>query len=237
MKIERKQNNSEDSGEGWLVSYADMMTLIACFFILMMAFANYDPVGFNKKAKDLSKSFNEGKYKSSEVKLDEISEEIAKHPELKTKAKVTVQNSELVITFSSSILFEEGQNQLSDKTISSLDTMIDIIRTKDPNYRIVIEGHTDAIEHKKFNGINSSWELGALRAAKVLTRFEYYGFNPKSLAAITKGDSEPLVDNFDEEGKPITDNLQANRRVIIKVLEPKENNAKIKFGLGIYFNE
>lgn len=50
----------EEGGEGWLVSYADLMTLIACFFILMMAFANYDPVGFNKKAKEISKHFNQG---------------------------------------------------------------------------------------------------------------------------------------------------------------------------------
>ncbi len=25
-----------DEAEGWLISYADLMTLIACFFILMM---------------------------------------------------------------------------------------------------------------------------------------------------------------------------------------------------------
>ena len=30
-----------DEGEGWLVSYADLMTLIACFFILMVSFADF----------------------------------------------------------------------------------------------------------------------------------------------------------------------------------------------------
>ena len=40
------KSDEGDESEAWLVSYADMMTLIACFFILMMAFANFDPIGF-----------------------------------------------------------------------------------------------------------------------------------------------------------------------------------------------
>lgn len=235
--IKRKPTQSDGDENGWLVSYADMMTLIACFFILMMAFANYDPIGFNKKAKELSKSFNEGKYKSSEVKLEEISEEIAKHPELKTKAKISIANSELIITFSSSILFQPKQVELSASILSSLDTMIDIIRTKDPSYKVIIEGHTDSIEYKEIQNVPSSWALGALRASSVVSRFEYYGFNPKKLVAITKGDTEPLADNVDEDGNIIPENLYANRRVIIKVLEPKDASQKVKFGFGVYFND
>ena len=68
---------------GWIVSYADMMTLIACFFILMMAFANYEPAGFTRKTKEIAKHFNKDKYKSSDTKLTQIQEEIAMHPELK----------------------------------------------------------------------------------------------------------------------------------------------------------
>ena len=50
----------EDSGggddAGWLTSYADLMTLVACFFILMMAFANYD-LNLSRKADLLAKYF------------------------------------------------------------------------------------------------------------------------------------------------------------------------------------
>lgn len=237
MKRRNKDSGAEEGGDGWLVSYADMMTLIACFFILMMAFANYDPAGFNKKAKELAKAFNKGKFKPSEAKLKEVQEEIARHPELKKKAKISVINSELVVSFSSSILFEETNFELSEKILPSLDTLIDIIRTKDPSYKVIIEGHTDSFEHTKIPQVGSTWELGALRASKVLARFEYYGFNPKKLVALTKGDTVPLADNVDDDGNPILENLQMNRRVIIKVVEPKIANQKIKFGFGVYFNE
>lgn len=237
LPIKKQQPPADGDENGWLVSYADMMTLIACFFILMMAFANYDPPGFNKKAEEFSKAISGEKYKSSEIKLEEISEEIAKHPELKTKAKLSIVDSELIITFSSSILFEPKQLTLSNAVLSSLDTMIDIIRTKDPSYKVMIEGHTDSTEYKEIQHVTSAWDLGALRASQVVSRFEYYGFNPKKLVAITKGDSEPLAPNFDEDGNPIEENLYANRRVIIKVLEPKDKNQKVKFGFGTYFND
>lgn len=241
IKKRTTNNSTGDDDSGWLVSYADMMTLIACFFILMMAFANYDPVAFNKKAKDLSTSFQKGKYKSSEIKLSELTEEISKHPELEKNSKISIVDNELIISFSSSILFPDGGINLSQSSIKSLDTMIDIIRTKDPNYRIMIEGHTDSEEISSNPIIEGPWELGAMRAAKVLSRFEYFGFPPNSLAATTKGDSEPLIskEELAQLKKKAKDKifLNPNRRVMIKVVEPKDPKSKIKFGFGIYFND
>jgi len=234
---QRPAESGEESAGEWLVSYADMMTLIACFFILMMAFANYDPVGFNKKAKELSQAFNQGKYKSSEIKLSELSEEISRHPELQKKAKITVRDGEVIISFSGSVLFNEGSTDLKSDIIENLDVLIDIIRSRDPSYMIIIEGHTDPLEYKQNSAVQSSWELGAIRSAKILARFEYFGFNPKKISSITRGDSEPVLDNFNEKGEIIKENAQENRRVVIKVLEPKDQQEKLKFGFGIYFNE
>lgn len=237
MAIKREKKAEEGGGDDWLVSYADMMTLIACFFILMMAFANYDPAGFTKKAEELSKSFNKDKYKSSDLKLKELTEEVSKHPDLKKKAKITIKDSELAITFSGSVLFENKSAQIEKNSIPALDTLIDIIRSRDPNYKVIIEGHSDPYEFREMPGLDSAWELGALRSAKVLARFEYLGFNPKKLVSVTKGDTEPVAENVDEKGLPILENLPLNRRVIIKVIEPIGESKKVKFGLGVYFNE
>lgn len=239
MDEEQQSNQAapEEGGDGWLVSYADMMTLVACFFILMMAFANYDPVGFNKKAKELSQAFNQGKYKSSEVKLSELSEEISRHPELQKKAKITLKDAELIISFSGSMIYDKGSPELKTDVIENLDVLIDMIRSRDPNYMIVIEGHSDPIEFKESKFYSSSWELASMRAAKVLARFEYFGFNSQKISAITRGDSLPVLPNFNEKGELIESNAVENRRVTIKVVEPKDQQEKLKFGFGIYFNE
>src|SRR5690606_3537835 len=134
-------------------------TLIACFFILMMAFANYDPVGFNEKAAELAKSFGN---RSSEISLTEIKEEIARH-ELKDRLKISMKSGELIVTFSSSILYADGQTNLTRETRETLDALIDILRLSNANYRILIEGHADDI--LTGTAYESQWAISLARAA------------------------------------------------------------------------
>ena len=222
---------------GWIVSYADMMTLIACFFILMMVFANYEPAGFTRKTKEIAKHFNKAKFKSSDTKLTQIQEEIAMHPELKKMSKVSVKDSALVVTFSGSAIFPSGTHRLTKNSILILDAMIDIIKAKDPNYRILVEGHSDNQAMAEGTTFTSNWALSAARAASVIERFEYFGFDPKKLIAIGMADTKPLVPNEDHNGVPLIENQKINRRVVIKVLEPIDKKNEIKMGLGVYFKD
>ena len=50
------QPKGADEGT-WLTSYADLMTLVACFFILMVAFANFEDPVFQKRAAEFGKYF------------------------------------------------------------------------------------------------------------------------------------------------------------------------------------
>lgn len=219
-----------DEGEGWLVSYADMMTLIACFFILMMAFANYDPVGFSEKATEFSKSFGN---KNSEISLTEIKEEISRH-ELKDRMKISMKNGELIVTFSSSILYADGQDTLSPDTQQTLDALIDILRLSNANYRILVEGHADDI--LKGSKFKNQWAISLARAADVVRRFEYFGFPANNIVPIGRGDAQKVMASTDGKGERVEENARLNRRVVIRVLEPYEKK-KVKMGLGIYFRD
>jgi chemotaxis protein MotB len=233
----KKMEEEPPPAMGWIVSYADMMTLIACFFILMMAFANYDPVGFTRKTKEVSKHFNKDKYKSSDTKLTQIQEEIAMHPEIKKMAKVSVKDSALIVTFSGSAIFPSGTHKLAKNSILILDAMIDIIKAKDPNYRILVEGHSDNQAMAEGTTFTSNWALSGARAASVIERFEYFGFDPQKLISVGMADTKPLVPNEDTNGNPILENQKINRRVVIKVLEPIDKSKEIKMGLGVYFKD
>ena len=230
-----KMEEFEDDEGSWLLSYADMMTLIACFFILLMAFANFDPVGFTKKTKVISQHFNKDKFKNSETKMKILSEEIAKHPEIETKSKITVHDSEIVISFSGTVLFGAGGYKLNNQATVAVDTLIDIIKTFDPGFNILVEGHSDNQKNEE-SSLTSSWAVAGARAASVVERFEYFGFDPKKLKAISWGDSKPLLPNADKEGNPIPQNIKMNRRVIIKVIEPLGKDKNYKLGLGVYFD-
>jgi chemotaxis protein MotB len=228
--MSKRPSPPPEEGEGWLVSYADMMTLIACFFILMMAFANYDPVGFNDKATEFSKSFGN---KSSEISMTEIKEEISRH-ELKDRMKISMKSGELIVTFSSSILYADGQSRLSPDTLETLDALIDILRLSNANYRILIEGHADDI--LAGTRYDSQWALSLARSAEVVRRFEYFGFPATNIVPIGRGDSQKVVSSTDGKGARVEENARLNRRVVIRVLEPYEKK-KLKFGLGIYFRD
>lgn len=237
-KVRRKAKMPEeepDEGDAWLLSYSDMMTLVACFFILMMAFANYDPKGFQEKTKEVSKHFSKGQSKISNLKMTELKEEIAKHPELKDMTKITVNDSSLVISLSGSILFPDNEVDMKPQMVVHLDSMIDIIKTFNTEYNIIVEGHSDNLPLGHNNPYKNHWALAGARASSVAERFQYFGFPNGRIRVISHGDSKPIAANQDKNGKPIRENNLLNRRVVIKVVEPLDKRASVKMGLGVYF--
>ncbi len=228
-KLNRPQSGG-DEGEAWLLSYADMMTLIACFFILMMAFANFDPVGFTKKTEVVSQHFRKDKNKSSEIKLNQITEEVAMHPTLEKMTKITRENGNLIISFSGTLLFNRNSSKLNSEGIRNLDLMIELISEINSNFKVLAEGHSNTDEGNKTFGV---WGLSGARAAEVIERFQYHGFSSDRLASLGKGDSTPIVKR-DENPENEKVDLSLNQRVVIKLIEiPK----KVKLGLGVYFKD
>ncbi|MDA8793945.1 OmpA family protein [Bacteriovoracaceae bacterium] len=233
----KKIEQPVDEVEMWLISYADMMTLIACFFILMMAFANYDPVGFNIKAEKLSQAFRKDKFKSSSMELNQLQEEIASHPQVKQFSKITMQDGALIVTFSGSVLFQAGSYKIEKHMSPIMDAMIDLIKNNDPNYRIIISGHSDSSQIEKDELLGSEWLMSMARSTAIVERFLYFGFSPENLVAVGHGPTRPTVPRKTKDGKWIKENQSINRRVIVKILRPKDKSQKkVKLGLGVYFN-
>jgi chemotaxis protein MotB len=237
-KIEFPQESDEtsDSGDSWLLSYADLMTLLASFFILLTAFANYDEKGFKQNAKEVASHFSKEKFKIEKTKLDKLNDEIDRDPFLKQMTSTSIFNDSLEINFQGSVLFASGGHKLKPSVIPVLDSLIDIIADKDPNYLIIVEGHTDNQPISKKSIFSSNWALSSARASTVVERFEYFGFRPETLRPVGLGSTFPQVPNVDNKGEVIEDNLKINRRVVIKVLSPIDKEKHQKLGLGVFFD-
>lgn len=225
-----------DEPEGWLTSYADLMSLLSCFFMLMMAFANYDTPGVQQKAKIIADTFNKSGG-LSELELEKLSKEITHHPDFIDRLKVTLRDGELIIVFSGSAVFPEGAYILDRSTVSMVDTLIEMIKARNTEYRILIEGHADKNESLLAGNMNH-WSLSAARAANVAARFEYFGFKSEYMAAVAKGDREPVSEYrlTAKEGVPPREIAKLNRRAVIRVLEPigkKDGNVRV----GVLFKE
>ncbi len=241
---------ADSGGETWLTSYADLMTLIACFFILIVAFANYEDPGFQEKAREFSQFFNRDnpivvdkavdkninaeRPISNKTNSENILSSKNKTKKLSTITEIDKKGS-FQIDFSASAVFEPGKISLTEEVRSSVEVIINLIKERPDIYYIIVEGHTDDtdINSQKYP---SNWELSAARAAIIIKEFEKSGIETSKMVAVAYGNSNPLYPNRDEEGKPIKKNQRLNRRVVIKVLKNSEIEKK-EVGPNILFKK
>jgi chemotaxis protein MotB len=231
-----------DEPEGWLTSYADLMSLLSCFFMLLMAFANYETPGVQVKARIIAETFSKVGG-PTELDLEKLKNEITHHPDFEERMKLTLRDGELIIVFTGSAVFPEGAYLLDGSTVSMVDTLIEMVKANNSDYRVLIEGHADKNESLLAGNMNH-WSLSAARAANVAARFEYYGFKGEYMAAVAKGDREPIssykpkkLKTAKKDEVPESEIAKLNRRVVIRVLEPL-NKAKMgNVRVGVLFKD
>jgi len=223
-------------GEGpWIVSYADMMTLLFCFFVILTSFASFDPVVVASKSSKVADHFGNGKEENEEI--TGLGLEIGGHPNLDGVVKPIMKDGTLELVFSTSLMFSPGEAELEKTFIQNVDIVVGLIKNKNPSYRIIVEGHTDNSPLSTEHYYRSNWELSSARAVSVVERFLYYKFEPKQLVAVGFGDSRPLAPNFDKRGNAVKENQALNRRVVIKVLKPLRSTKIRNLGIETYFDD
>ena len=80
--------------------------------------------------------------------------------------------------------------------------------TKNPGYKVRVEGHTDGLGSKRANE-----KLGMQRAQAVKSFLEKYGSRPDQVSATTQGMGQPKVGNDTKEGRWM------NRRTMLYVAD------------------
>jgi len=237
----KKKSNHDDhheephEGEGWIVSYADMMTLLFCFFVIMTSFANFDQSVVSRKSKDVADHFAKGKFDEEVQEFQSLGWEIGGHPNLKGVVRSQLKDGTLEVIFTSNLMFTPGDVQIQNEFVKNVDILVNLIKSRSKDYRIMVEGHTDNSPLSNAHHYRSNWELSGARAASVVDRFLHYGFNAKQLVSIGFGDSRPVAPNNDKSGQAIPENKALNRRVVIKVLQPLASSKMKNLGIDTYF--
>ncbi len=177
----------------WLVNYADLMTELVCFFIILYA---------------LSASLNKDVQKAKK----EV-EEAMKQEQVAGEVKVTKDGMQITLQENGeNVFFESGSADLSNRMDEIMVKIAPTLKKlADDGHDIVVEGHTDniPIHNAKFS---SNWELSTARATNVVQHLIRQNRLPaKHMGAIGYGEFKPLV----------TDNSEAsrakNRRVVFFV--------------------
>ena len=224
----------------WLVVFADMMTLLLVFFILLYTLSSFETGKYKTAISKVKTQLENDSELTAFAELMELPDtldtqivieditglrsrkenlirDIKKFsaPGGKTNAIAThVLKGKIIVRVKGKALFQSSKAELNIDALPMLDEIVKVLFDY-PEYNINIKGHTDdiPISTEKFP---SNWELSAIRATSVLKHLIKRGIKSERVTATGYGKIMPLLPNDTEEHRAI------NRRVEF-VLEKKEN--------------
>jgi|CXWL01.1.fsa_nt_gi flagellar motor protein MotB len=191
----------------WVVCYADLMTELVCFFVILYALSAALNKNVQSAAQQVKDMMDQGKMKG-EVKID------------KEGLKISIEEQ------GGASFFGVGAAEPTPEIDSKLALLTPALAKLAIDHEILVEGHTDGQNiHNDY--FDSNWELSTARATSVARLLiEKYRMPAENLGAVGYGGNRPIAPNDTPEGRA------RNRRVVIFVKssaipKPKAESAKI----------
>lgn len=213
---------AHEDGEGnWLVSYADMMTLLVGFFVILLSFSSIDKAKLEEAQKSVSKKFG-GTF---DRPYGEIYERLKKALEKENLGDTFALKESALgvqISFLGTVFFNSGSVDIKPEAKAILQNIAPIILEESKDFNILIEGHTDDVPVSGGTYFKTNWELSSLRACRVLDFFENNNFSKSRLTAVGYAETRPELPNKNPDGTSNTENQSKNRRVVIKISKSNE---------------
>ena len=241
----KRYDESGESHDRWLISYADFITLLFAFFVVMYAVSVVNVGKYKVLSDSLGDAFGgrpETPQASTTIEQLPLTNLIARkraeaarreRERLNTLARelnaslaplvntgqvrVTQTARGVTVEINAKVLFEEGQATLGGEARATLGAVATLLRG-DP-HAIQVEGHTDNVKIAN-PAFPSNWELSAVRASSVVRLFIEGGVAEGRLTAVGHGANLPVAPNTDEAGRA------RNRRVAVTILAALPDSVK-----------
>ena len=233
----KKKGESGGAQSLWLTTYADMVTLMLCFFVMLFEPAEVDISSLQNLSASISGDPTGGGTSLSLGRLADLGNNISSlpsmekgkslgtalkkavsvfAPEIKTnKIAVTSDERGIVISLASDAFFEPGSADLNiEETRDTLLRLAEFLNADDlSDRRFRVEGHTDSDVVDLGSPFASNWELSAMRAINVLHYMTDFGVAEERFSVAGYADTKPFASNDTAEGRAY------NRRVDIIILD------------------
>jgi len=238
---------------GWIAAFGDLMSLLLCFFVLLLSMSSMDAKKVSEAIGSLSGAMSvlEGGTKTEISKQriqestpieskDETSEQVNRITESAAQAvtdanemiekgqapAITLDDSQdgFVIELPASLLFKSGSATIqNDDSILFLKRIALIIGELPNDIQVMVKGHTDNQGPGKSSIFKDNWDLSSARAISVLKELLLSDVDPKRISAAGYAEFSPNATNATKSGR------EKNRRVELHFYGAKpKNESKVK---------
>lgn len=228
----------------WIFTYGDTMTLLLCFFVLLLTFAQMDKVKFEKMAGAMKDAFGVQKIQAinpqptgNKIVATEFSQEIilvrlVEKLQLVLEqmidngdAEIVEEEEGFVIKMDMETLFDKGSMRINNEVEPVLQQVANQLASV-PNL-INVTGHTDNRPVDPTGPYPNNWAISVAQAAAIVNYFSTKGgVDPTRLQARGMGAFAPRQSNDTPEGRT------ANRRIEIQISRQTQATLPNKFVEG-----
>lgn len=204
-------SHSKDYINRWVVSYADLVTMLLALFMVLFAVSQNVTKYQAKMIAEHHLNVPENLAVEQVEQLEELKALFSENISQNKNITYLKEKRGLVIRLNNSVLFDEGSAIIKSEALKTIDEIIDTISKIDNN--VLVEGHTDStpISNAKYP---SNWELSTARATNIIAyMLKSKKIEPKRLSAVGYGEYMPVADNTSIGGRLL------NRRVDIIILK------------------
>ncbi len=206
----------EPIDESWMATFADMVTLLMAFFVMLLNFSKIDIPAFNEVAAGIANEIGMGSKESNPIAtLQEALVSVVAEMQADQVVDVQTDNKGITIELASAAFYQSGSAEFRAQAIPVLEKIGQLlIAPRFMAYEVEVAGHTDddPIHTVMYP---SNWELSTGRATQIIRYFITIGMDYRRLKAAGYADTRPKYPNRDKEGNPIVENQLENRRIVI----------------------
>jgi chemotaxis protein MotB len=227
--IEKERESKKGKGGGWLTTYADMMTLLFAFFVLLYSMSSPDPVKISQIQDAMEKAAGKEGALKTQGQVKEKFEEIIQELGIEKSTNIISDPRGVAMEMDGDICFKSGSTNIKGTLQNILNEAAKKILINKEDFRmVIIEGHTDSdkIPTKLQKIYPTNWELSAARASNVVNYLIGQGVNSGRLQASGYADRWPAEATwFDVRSGKITDQTIAEYNFSE---QQKQKNRRIK---------
>lgn len=245
----KKCPDCEECLPAWLAAFGDLMSLLLCFFVLLLSMSSMDAKKISEAIGSLSGAMSvlEGGTKTEISKrriqestpietrdesteaINKVSQAIIDANEMMEKGHgptISLEEAQegFVIELPASLLFKSGSATIENEdALLFLKRVALIIEELPNNMNVSVQGHTDNLGPGGKSPFKDNWELSSARAISVLQELLLDGVAPDRVSASGYAEYTPLATNATKAGR------EKNRRVELHFYGKKsQKEAKVK---------